>query len=89
MLVLLAQLAYNLLSWIRNLLATHRPSLRSYGPLRIVRDLLHITGMIRLDSQGRILEITFKRAHALASPLQRALSSSLVRDDIVLNLGQI
>jgi len=88
MLVLSAQLAYNLLSWIRNHLVKHRPNLRAYGPLRIVRDLLHITGMVRLDSQGRILEITLNQAHALAVPFQRALSSSLAQDDFVLNLGQ-
>lgn len=89
MLVLLAQLAYNLLSWVRNHLAVHRPNLRSYGPLRMVRDLLHITGMIRLDSQGRTVEITLNQAHALASLFQQALSSSLARDDCVLSLGQI
>jgi hypothetical protein len=88
MLILSAQLAYNLLSWIRNHLAAHRPNLRSYGPLRMIRDLLQITGIIRLDSQGRILEITLNRAHALALPFQRALSSSLAQDDFVLSLGQ-
>jgi hypothetical protein len=88
MLVLSAQLAYNLLSWVRNHLAAHRPNLRSYGPLRMVRDLLQITGTIRLDSQGRILEIALNRAHPLALPFLQALSSSLARDDFVLSLGQ-
>jgi len=89
MLVLLAQLAYNLLTWTRNRLVVHRPQLRSFGPLRIVRDLFHITGRIQLDAQGRILEITLNEAHALALPFVQALSSLLARDDVSLNLGQI
>ncbi len=89
MLVLLAQFAYNLLTWTRNCLVVHRPQLRSYGPLRIIRDLFHITGRIQLDAQGRILEITLNEAHALALPFVQALSSLLARDDVSLNLGQI
>jgi hypothetical protein len=89
MLVLLAQLAYNLLSWTRNVLIPHQPRLRSFGPLRMVRDLFHISGKIRLDAQGHILEITLNDAHALALPVVQALSSSLAQDDMLLNLGQI
>ena len=89
MLVLLAQLAYNLITWTRNNLIVHRPSLRSYGPLRMVRDLFHITGKIQLDAQGRVLEITLNEAHALALPFVQALSSLLAQDGMSLNLGQI
>lgn len=89
MLVLLAQLAYNLLSWTRNHLVVHHPRLRSFGPLRMVRDLLQIPGRIHLDAQGFLLEITLNEAHALASPFVQAFSSVLARDDLLLNLGQI
>lgn len=89
MLVLLAQLAYNLLTWTRNDLAAHAPKLRPFGPLRMVRDLFHITGKIQLDAQGRILEITLNEAHALALPFVQAMSSLLARDGVPLNLGQI
>ena len=89
MLVLLAQLAYNLISWVRNQLACHSPRLRLYGMLRMVRDLFHITGYIKLDAHGRVLQITLNEAHALASSFVLALSSPLARDDLSLILGQI
>ena len=88
MLVLLAQLAYNLLSWTRNHLVVHHPRLRSFGPLRMVRDLFQIAGKLRLDAQGRILEITLNDAHALALPFVQAFSSLLAQDDVSLILGQ-
>ena len=88
MLVLLAQLAYNLLTWTRALLAIHHPRLRSFGPLRMVRDLFQVPGWMRLDSQGRILEITLNEDHPFALPFVQAYSSLLARDDVSLNLGQ-
>ncbi len=89
MLVLLAQLAYNLISWTRNLLADHTPSLHRFGMLRMVRDAFHITGKIELDAQGHILHITLNQAHSLALPFVQALSPLMARDGMSLNLGQI
>jgi len=89
MLVLLAQLAYNLITWIRGKLGTKTPPLNQFGPLRMVRDLFHIAGKIQLDAQGRILAITLNKAHPLALPFLQAISSHLARDDMSLNLGQI
>jgi len=89
MLVLLSQLAYNLISWIRNQLACQTPRLRLYGMLRMVRDLFHVAGNIELDAQGRVLQITLNEAHALALPFVRALSPLVARDDMSLYLGQI
>lgn len=89
MLVLLAQLAYNLLTWTRIQLAAHSPRLGRFGPLRMVRDLFHIAGRLRFDGQGRLLEITLCHTHELAAPLVHAMSSLLAQDDMTLNLGQI
>jgi hypothetical protein len=89
MLVLLAQLAYNLLTWTRNHLIIHHPRLGSFGPLRMVRDLFQIAGKIRLDAHNRILEITLNDAHALASPFVQTYSALLAKYDVSLNLGQI
>lgn len=52
MLVLLAQLAYNLLTWIRQRLAPTKPVLRQLGALRMVRDLFQIPGSVRFDAHG-------------------------------------
>jgi hypothetical protein len=89
MLVLLAQLAYNLLTWTRIQLAARSPRLGRFGPLRMVRDLFHIAGQLRFDSQGRLLEITLCHTHELAAPLVQAMSSPLAQDGLTLNLGQI
>lgn len=89
MLVLLAQFAYNLLTWTRHDLTLHAKQLQGFGPLRMIRDLFHIAGKIELDAQGRVLEITLNEAHALALPFAQAFSSLLARDGLSLNLGQI
>jgi hypothetical protein len=49
MLLLLAQLAYNLTAWTRNSLAACRPALQQFGMLRMVRDAFHISGKIVFD----------------------------------------
>ena len=89
MLVLLAQLAYNLITWTRTLLAGSSPRLQRFGPLRIVRDIFQIEGKLRLDAQGRIIEIVLNQAHPFALPFVRAVSSILARDGMSLILGQI
>jgi hypothetical protein len=89
MLVLLAQLAYNLIAWTRNLLADTSHALRKFGILRMVRDVFHISGHLQLDAQGHVLEISLNRKHPLARPVAQALSSYLARDDLSLILGQI
>ena len=89
MLVLLAQLAYNLLTWTRLHLAARSSRLGKFGPLRLVRDLFHIAGRLRFDSQGCLLEITLCHTHELAAPLVHAMSSLLAQDGMALILGQI
>lgn len=45
-LILLAQLAYNLIVWVRTELAKHKPELQHYGMLRLIRDAFSITGRL-------------------------------------------
>jgi len=89
MLVLLGQLAYNLIVWTRNRLAAHTPSLAHWGMVRMVRDAFHIPGCIQLDSRSRIQQVTLNQAHALSVVFIKALSSYLARDGTLLILGQI
>ena len=89
MLVLLAQLAFNLTIWIRNLLAHHTPKLKQFGILRMVRDVFHIMGRVQFNAQGQVREITLCQAHLYALPVLRAMSPLLAQDDMALNLGQI
>lgn len=89
MLVLLAQLAHNLITWTRNRLATQSHSLACWGMLRMVRDAFHIPGRIHLDRRGRIRRVTLNQAHALSAVFIKSFSSYLARDGTSLILGQI
>ena len=88
LLVLLAQLAYNLVSWTRLEMSRHVPTYRQLGTLRFVRDVLSIPGRIELDAQGHLLIILNER-HPWALSFATAFSSLLALDDLSLILGQI
>ena len=89
MLVLLAQLAYNLITWMRDGLARYNQSLARWGKLRMVRDAFHIPGCIHLDDSGRIRCVTLSQAHVLSIVFVKTFSSYLARDGTSLILGQI
>jgi hypothetical protein len=89
MLVLLAQLAYNLIVWTRNRLAEHSPKLRRFGPLRMVRDIFGIDGCVHIDAHGVILKITLNQADEFAQLFAKGWPSLACPDDLCLNLGQI
>jgi len=72
-LVLLAQLAHNLLIWTRNDLAYRDAHFAHYGIQRMARDVLHIPGCVQLDGQEQIVSITLQDSHPLARRVQTAL----------------
>lgn len=74
MLVLLVQLAHNLLIWTRNELARQDDYFAHYGIQRMVRDVLHIPGYVHLDAAGRVAGIALQARHPLAARLQAALT---------------
>ncbi len=89
MLVLLAQLAHNLVIWTRNDLAQVDQQFERYGIQRTVRDALQIPGFVQFNVQGRIRQITLNENHPLASSIQRAFRVSLPMDELSVNLGKI
>jgi len=89
MLVLLAQLAHNIVIWTRNELAQADPRLQKYGIQRTVRDVLQIPGCVHVGSDGNVELITLNQKHPLAPVFQKAFASSLAADDLSLILGQI
>jgi len=90
MLVLLAQLAHNLMIWMRNALAVAaHPRFRKYGVLRLVRDVCQIAGHIVFDEHGNICEIRLNRRHPLARYLVRLRRTLQRQSDSTLNLGEI
>jgi len=63
MLVLLAQLAHNLVVWTRNDLAQADQRLQKYGIQRTVRDALRIPGYIHVNDQGDVMQVTLNERH--------------------------
>lgn len=89
MLVLLAQLASNLIIWIRNRMAQRVSFWKGFGHLRMVRDVFHIAGQIMLDAQGKVLQITLARDRAYAARFRAGFAPLLPDNDLWLNLHQI
>jgi hypothetical protein len=83
--VLLAQLAHNLVTWICADLVHGDPRVRHYGVQLTVRDALHIAGRIIYDASGHIRAITLNKRY----PLARAFHNVLKCDHLPPALGQI
>jgi len=64
MLILLAQLAHNLIVWARGGLSELEPKLAGYGKKRWVRDLCTIRGRLTFKA-GRIVKVRLSRWHEL------------------------
>ena len=86
MLVLLAQLAYNLITWTRAVLTRTTPFFRGFGVLRMVRDVFQIPGHIDLDAQGHLIHISLRASHPYAAAFVLGLAPP---DDLSLILHQI
>ena len=65
MLILLAQLAHNLIVWARGWLSEFEPKLAEYGIKRWVRDLLTMKGRLTFKC-GQIVKVRLARWHELA-----------------------
>jgi len=86
MLLLLGALAHNVILWARRWLAA--VPLQQYGILRMVRDVLHISGFLVLDAGGQIIQLVLNQAAPLAPVLVQPLRGLLAPTHIAVNLGQ-
>lgn len=90
MLVLLNQLAHNVLMWARNWLMETAPKLMRFGILRLVRDLMSVSGMIELDQRKLLIKrIVLNRAAPLASGFLSALRALLLPQHVSIILDKI
>ena len=89
MLVLLAQLAHNVLIWTRNGLPDTPPGLHHLGMLRLVRDVFTIPGRIQRDARGRVCTMTLNQPAPYAAALVQAFAPLLTVDEVSLILGEI
>jgi hypothetical protein len=87
-LLLLETLAHNTLLWLRHKLASAVPALAKLGLQRLVRDLVHIPGLLLFDDPPHLVQITLQIAHPLAPKLALAWPA-LPRSNISLILAQI
>jgi hypothetical protein len=74
MLVLLGQLAHDLVIWTRNDLADADPRLQKYGIQRTVRDALHIDGRVAIGPDGQVEQVILNGRHPLATAFHDAYS---------------
>ena len=66
MLVLLTQLAHNVLIWFRQAMTLVNAKWRSYGLLRLVRDFLGMRGWLVIDESGHVKQISLKPRTSMA-----------------------
>jgi hypothetical protein len=87
MVLLLGSLAHNVVVWARHWLAV--PQGRHCGILRMVRDVFHISGFLRFDALGSVIEIVLNQDARSAHGLIRSLQEWLTPLHIVVILGEI
>jgi hypothetical protein len=63
--VLLVQLAHNILLWARSWLSQHVPCLHQYGIVRLIGQVWAIPGRIKLTDKG-VQRVRLRRAHPRA-----------------------
>lgn len=76
--------------WARNWLTEAAPKLSRFGILRLVRDLMSVSGMIEVDQRKlSIKRIVLNRAAPFASGFLNALRAWLLPQHVSIILGKI
>lgn len=74
-LILLTDLAHNTLAWLTPLMFPEGP-LATFGPLRLIEDVLSIQGRLRFDNQ-RLLEVQLNKTHPHSAEVAAGLHNLL------------
>jgi len=82
-------LAHNTMVWARQWLSPYVPRVRSWGIMRMVRDVFHVSGTIVFDHRQSISQIILNPADPFAKGLAPGLFALLGSEFIVVNLGEI
>ncbi len=77
MLVLLAQLAHNVLIWIRHTLVAQDPQFRKFGIQRLVRDVFQIGGQVTLSADHHVLSVVLNPEHPYAKAVEQVFLSEM------------
>lgn len=89
MVMLLGSLVHNVLVWAQEWLAATTSALQRYGPMRMVRDVLHISGFLLLDPRGGIRQIVLNRGSPLAAVLLTPLRTLLAPTHVAIHVGHL
>ena len=81
-------LAHNTIVWARQWLSPYVPRVRSWGIMRMVRDVFHVSGKIVFDPRQSISQIIRNPADPFATGLAPGLFALLGSEFIVVNLGE-
>jgi hypothetical protein len=71
MLVLLAQLAHNVLIWTRHKLIASDPQFRKFGIQRLVRDVFQIGGQVTLSADRHVISVVLNPEHPYAKAVEQ------------------
>lgn len=87
--LLLNALAHNLIVWSRRWLAQVSDWIGQLGILRMVRDILHLNGLVHFYDDDNIQRIILNQAEPFASSICAGLRSLADPQQTDVNLGQI
>lgn len=88
MVMLLENLAHNVLQWAQTWLATRSSAVQHYGPVRLIRDVFHMSGFLLLDAWGHIRQIGLNRDAPLAPVLLSPFQTWLAPAHVAIYLAQ-
>jgi hypothetical protein len=84
--ILLMQLAHNVLIWARAWLTPHAPRLHTYGIVRLIREVWAIPGRIKVTEQG-VLRVRLRQAHPWARDVCKGFLPLLANSHIGVVVG--
>jgi hypothetical protein len=89
MLTLLGALAHNVLVWARAWLGEAEPRLKRYGIVRLLRDVLCVSGFVETDRSGLAVGVVLNRGSTLARLLAGSLRELLGEQAVTVSLGDL
>ncbi|MGB7923273.1 MAG: hypothetical protein WCF57_08515 [Pyrinomonadaceae bacterium] len=88
MVMLLGQLAHNVVVWAKRWLEAGVEKLKKYGVKRMVRDVFGVGGFVEIDQAGRIKRVVMNKAAPLAGQCAKSLHGLLKREQVRVILGE-
>ncbi len=88
MVMMLGTLAHNVVVWAKRWLAAEAPKLKKYGVLRIVRDVLQVSGFVELGRAAEVKRIVLNKSSSLAKHCAKSLRVLLKREHVSVILAE-